>query len=242
MLSDPPGPQDTDVLQTLQDAAYQRNDQEHQRWQDYLAVIDPARTLAGQIPVPPPPEPLRARFSNGNLELAWNFTDLPADEQPVHMTAAIIAGSPDGLQRLTQLDQTNPELAEGVARLLGIQKLTPAQAQAREHFIAAEELFRRKRFADAAVEYQKALDLDPDDAVALLYLGDTWFQRGAYHIAQAYFEESLAVDQSPQAFRFLGDALLHSDGSRDRARACYLEALRLDPSYGGAKTALAHPA
>ena len=156
------------------------------------------------------------------------------------MSAAIIAGSSDGIQRLTQLGQEDPDLAEQVARLLGVEKLTPAQAQAREHFTAAEALFARKRFADAAVEYQRALALDPDDAQALLYLGDTWFALGEYHLAQAYLEESLAIVPSPQAFRFLGDALLRSSGSRDRARSCYLEALRLDPSYGGAKTALAN--
>lgn len=242
MLSDPPGPEDALALQTLQGAAFNRQDPEYQHWQDLLADIDPSRTLTGQAPMPPGgrPEPLRARFTNGNLEVAANLLELAPKDAAAHMTAAVIAGSSDGAEQLSRLEESDPEMARKVMRLLGVRKLSPTQAQARQHFDAAEHLFGRNRFAEAAVEYEKALELDPDDAEALLYLGDTWFRRGAYELAQAYFEESLVVAPSPQAFRFLGDAIGYGGGSLGRARNCYQEALRLDPSYGGAKTALAH--
>ena len=47
MLSDPPVPQDVDVLQVLQNAAYRQRDQEYKRWQGYLAVIDPGADGGG---------------------------------------------------------------------------------------------------------------------------------------------------------------------------------------------------
>jgi CHAT domain-containing protein/thioredoxin-like negative regulator of GroEL len=241
LLASPPGPQDADILQILQNATLLRDDPEAQHWQELLAGVDPSRTIAGQVPSAPAkasPEPLRARFRDGQMDISREFLELPEDERPVHMTAAIVAGSPDGLQLLTELEGTDPAMAERVMHLLGLERLTAAQAQVKQHIHAGEEHFRHGRFEDAAGEYQQALELDPDEATALLYLGDTCYRRGLYELAQAYFEESLAVAPSPQAYRFLGDAVVFSGGSRERARQCYEEALGLDPSYGGAKNAL----
>jgi CHAT domain-containing protein/thioredoxin-like negative regulator of GroEL len=241
LLADPPGPQDAYVLQILQNTAFLRGDPESQHWQDLLAEIDPARTMTGQVSPPAVEasrEPLRARFRDGQLEIFADFMDLPEDERPVHMTAAIVAGSPEGLQLLSELEETDVAMAQRVMRLLGLARLTAAEAEIHRHFAAGEEHFQHGRFEDAAHEYQQAVDLDPDQATALLYLGDTWYRRGSYELAQAYFEESLAAEPSPPAYRFLGDAILLSGGSRERARGCYEEALRLDPSYGGAKVAL----
>jgi tetratricopeptide (TPR) repeat protein len=241
LLADPPGPQDADVLQILQNTAFLRGDPESQHWQDLLAEIDPARTVTGQVSAPAVEasrEPLRARFRDGQLEISADFMDLPENERPVHMTAAIVAGSPDGLQLLSELEETDAAMAQRVMRLLGLVRLTAAEAEIHRHLAAGEEHFQHGRFEDAAHEYQQSVDLDPDQATALLYLGDTWYRRGSYELAQAYFEESLAAEPSPPAYRFLGDAILFSGGSRERTRGCYEEALRLDPSYGGAKVAL----
>jgi CHAT domain-containing protein/tetratricopeptide (TPR) repeat protein len=241
LLVDPPGPQDADALQLLQYGAVLRGDPQHQHWQDLLAQVDPSRTITGQLPSPAadnPREPLRAVLRDGELLIGQDLFELPEEERRAHMTAAIVAGSPDGEQLLTELYDSDPALAERVMHLLGLKRVTPEEARIRAHIDAGEEHFRQGRFDDAASEYRAALDIDPDHAAALLWLGDTWYRRGAYELAQAYFEESIAVAPTPMAFRFLADAIRQSGGSRRRVRQCYEEALRLDPSYGGAKVGL----
>ena len=248
LLATPPGRQDAYALQKLQNAAYLRGDAEYRRWQDLLATIDPSRTLAGQLPTSPaeaPREPLHAqfrkgRFRKGKLRLSEDFAGLAPEERHAHLlAAAIVGGSPGGRQKLEEFKTSEPAVAARVMRLLGIESLMSPQVQARRHLAAGDEHFKEQRFEDAGREYQKAVDLDPDNALALLYMGDATYARGSYDLAQAYFGESLAIAPSPQAFRFLGDAIVHADGSLARARGCYEEALRLDPSYGGAKVALA---
>ena len=243
LLASPPGRQDAWALQKLQNAAYLRRDPEYRRWQDLLATLDPSRTLAGQLPTSPaeaPREPLHAQFRKGKLRVSADFAGLSPEERRAHLLAAgIVAGAPGGRQKLEEFKTSEPAVAAHVMRLLGIESPTSPQVQARRHLTAGDEHFKRQRFEDAGREYQKAVDLDPDNALALLYLGDATYARGSYDLAQAYFGESLAIAPSPQAFRFLGDAIVHADGSLARARGCYEEALRLDPSYGGAKVALA---
>ena len=207
LLADPPGHQDAGILQKLQNAAYARGDSEYLRWQEVLATIDPARTVAGQLPTPlaeAPREPMYARFKKGwfgrgKLFVSAEYAELSPEEQRAHMAAAMIAASSDSRQKLGALEASEPALAVRVMRLLGIERLTSSQVEDAAHLKAGEEHFREQRFEDAQREYQKAVDLDPDDALALLSLGDATYNLGLYDLAQAYFEESLAITPSPQA-------------------------------------------
>jgi CHAT domain-containing protein/tetratricopeptide (TPR) repeat protein len=241
MLPDRPGIQDLWTLQTLQNLAYRRDDPEYKHWERLVAELDSARTVAGQLPAapaPPPRERLRASFRDGTLMIAPDLMELPEQDRTAHMTAAIIAGSPDGEKQFTDLVASNPALAERVAVLLGLRKVTAEESSVNAHIQAGEQHFGLREYEAAAREYEAALNIDPDNVGALTFLGDTWYCRGAYDTAQAYFEESISVMPTPQAYRFLGDAILRSGEGRQQARQCYQEALRLDPSYGGAKIAL----
>jgi CHAT domain-containing protein/Flp pilus assembly protein TadD len=241
LIEDPPGPADADIVQFLQNLALQHGDPEYPKWQALLAQLDPARTIQGQLPSFPAqaaPEQLRAMFSDGNVAINRGLLELPQPEITAQMTAAIAASSPDGPAMLIGLFDSDPPLAEGVMRLLGLQAPTKEGRQVNLHVWAGERYFQSGRFDEAASEYRAALDVDPDHAQALLYLGDTWYRRGAYEMAQAHFEESIAATPTAPAFRYLGDAIKLSGGSRQQVRLCYTEALNLDPSYGGALTAL----
>ncbi len=241
-LTEPPGPEDADALLFLQNIAYMQGDPQYQHWQALLAQIDPTKTLAAQSPIPParvaPEQPVRVAVQDRNIVISEDLFELPEKERTAQLTAAIIASLPDGMKQLTELFDSDPELAERVAQLLGVRRVTPKQMQIDSLVSAGEEHFRHGRFEEAAAEYQAALDIDHDNAEAWLFLGDTWFRRGKHELAQAYFEESLAIMPTPPAFRFLGDAILSSGGSRYRARLCYIEALRLAPSYSGARESL----
>lgn len=244
MLANPPGSQDVDILQLLQNEAHRRGDPGYGRWSDLLSQLDPRRTVAGQVPSTPTtpgpqcPEPIRAVLRDGILVIDADLLELPEDECTVHLTAAVVTGSPNGTELLSDLVDSNPQLAGRVMQLLRVRQISEEEARVLEHMQAGEEHFQHRRFEDAAREYQAAVEIDPDYSQGWLYIGDTWYHRGCYSLAQAYFEESIAVEPSPQAYRFLGDAIALSGGSRRRVRRCYGEALRLEPSYGGARVAL----
>ena len=57
------------------------------------------------------------------------------------------------------------------------------------------------------MQYQAAIKLDHDSELAYLGLGDAHYRLGEYHLAIAYFSESIAVRPTPQGHRFLGDAI-----------------------------------
>src|SRR5262249_25867536 len=116
--------------------------------------------------------------------------------------------------------------------------LTPSQAAAKAALNRGEEYFQQRRFAEAATGYAEALQFVPDHAQALLLLGDAHFAMNEYDLARAYFEESVKIEDNPQAWRFLGDSIRGGVGDVERARACYRRALELDPGYGGAREAL----
>ncbi|MGY1615168.1 tetratricopeptide repeat protein [Geodermatophilus sp. SYSU D00691] len=242
-LHDPLEPGDVQLLRELVPLAYSAHDPEADTWRQHLVALDPGADPFAGMPAPTdmggPQTPLLAAFHDGELQVDPDWTELPPDEQRAHMTAAIIAGSPEGQQLLLQLLEDDAPLAQRVLALLGLRVLTPQQAQARAHFTAGEEHFAARRFAEAQREYEAALELDPEHVEAATYLADTWYRRGAYHRAQAFFEESLAIRPTAMAYRFLGDSLHHGGHGARRARESYRRALQLDPGYAGARMALA---
>jgi tetratricopeptide (TPR) repeat protein len=242
-LHDPLEAGDVPVLRRLVNLAYLVGDADAEIWRQRLVVLDPdADPLAGLPASADAPEratPLLAVFHEGELQLHPDWVQLPADEQRAQMTAAVIAGSPNGNEILHKLLEDDPPLAQRVLALLGHRVVSPEQEQAEGHFSAAEAYFVNRQFVEAQREYEAALQLDPEHVEAATYLGDTWYRRGAFHLAQAFFEESLAIRPTPQAYRFLGDSLWHGGHGARRAREAYLQALKLDPNYAGAREALA---
>ena len=224
-----------------------RNDPEVDAWREQLQALDPASDPLSGMPEEPAsrrntaPQRLAASFADGALSVSDDFFALPVDERAAHSMAAILAGSPDGREQFERLLVDDPPLAERVARLLGIRIRSAAQLQAEERFRAGEEHFGARRYAEAEREYAAALALDSEHVLAATYLGDTHYQRAQFHLAQAFFEEALAIEPTPIAHRFRGDALLKGGHGARRARAAYEAALALDPNYRGAREALATP-
>ncbi|MGW1493854.1 CHAT domain-containing protein [Streptomyces sp. NPDC002402] len=246
LVADPPRREDVPVLHNLCVMAYLSGDtEEAARWRRAVVELDPeADPYVGLPGVPDPresepPPRLLANLTDDTLNVTEELFELPEEERTAHMTAAIVAGSPQGGELLDSLTRDDPGLAERVMSLLGLVRVTPEEAQAAEHFHAAEEHFRAGRLDEAQAAYEDTLRLQPDHLQAMTYLGDTWYRRGAYHVAQAYFEESLAIEPTPEAYRFLGDAIGFGGHGARRARPCYEKALGLAPNYRGAQEALA---
>ena len=94
--------------------------------------------------------------------------------------------------------------------------------------------------AEEAVEaYQRAVELNPQAAGALVNLGTIHYRLREFKEAEGYYERALAADaQYPLAHFNLGN-LYDERGELAKAQQCYESALRINPRYGDAHFNLA---
>ncbi|OKI94299.1 hypothetical protein AMK10_18485 [Streptomyces sp. CB02058] len=240
-LSDPPAPGEEDLLGQLVRVLVQENSPELERWEGELIRLTGAGTrdmLPKVFGTPPSPQVAMAALVDGTLTISPDIDHL-SDIGP-QIFAAMIEGSPDGAGILRDLAESDPARAAAVARLLGVPLVTRAHREAAEHIAQGEQHFHRREYAEAAACYHRALESDPDSASALLVLGDVYYMNRQLGLARAYFQESLAVEETPMAWRFLGDTYRAEEEGTEEARSCYQRAVALDPDYGGAREALEH--
>lgn len=110
-------------------------------------------------------------------------------------------------------------------------RLSPDLGGPRVHANIGLALQREGRLARALPHFQRAVELDPDDA-------DLWLHLAAAHVASEDPASAIPCcqralelcPQSPQAHTDLGWVLL-GDGRPFEARACFERALALDPEY-----------
>lgn len=123
--------------------------------------------------------------------------------------------------------------------------VVPAAARPGDRMLAQQanerglQLYREKRYDQAAAQFTEALKLRPDFALAANNLGFVYYRQGRYAEAARWLENTLRIDPSRAvAYLNLGDAYLH-DGQRDRARKAYATYLELQPQGPGADQARA---
>ncbi|MEV6951147.1 tetratricopeptide repeat protein [Streptomyces sp. NPDC051183] len=246
-IGDRPGPQHLELVKFLVMCCVRTSDPDAAAWATTLKV------LGGELPASamPPPSQVRelaaraagprllARYENGSLTIDPSLAGLGPEAMAAHMRAAMIIGlgPVEGARLRDDVAVKEPGLFPKVVELLP-PHLRP-QSSADRHLAMAEEHFTNSEFRKAVAEYRKAIEADPELEYAHLGLGDAYYMLGDFHLAAAHFTESIAIRPTPQAYRFLGDAVLKGQGDRRRARQCYEQALALDPAYGGAREALA---
>jgi tetratricopeptide (TPR) repeat protein len=98
---------------------------------------------------------------------------------------------------------------------------------------AAEQglrLYRETRYAEAEIEFTKALKLRPDFALAANNLGFVFYKLNKYAEAARWFENTIRMDPSRAiAYYNLGDAYLKS-GEKEKARKAFTTYLELAPT------------
>ncbi|MFD8973569.1 CHAT domain-containing protein [Streptomyces sp. NPDC059593] len=253
LVTDPPVPGEERLVHLLAVLLSEAGSPEAARWDEHFARLLSDEAMSSNytsdvrafLPAPSRPVPMAARFEDGTLTIDPSVAATLTPEQiSVHVSAALIAGSPDGEEMFRTLAADRPDVAAQVAELLGIVPREPLVAEgppteADVLFHRGEAHFARREFSQAIACYVDALRRDPDHAQALLFLGDAYYVQDQFAVARAYFEESLAVEETPMAWRFLGDTLRKTSAETSEARSCYERALALDPGYGGARQALA---
>ncbi|MCL2830328.1 MAG: polysaccharide deacetylase family protein [Betaproteobacteria bacterium] len=101
------------------------------------------------------------------------------------------------------------------------------------------QLYREKRYDEAAAEFTEALKLRPDFALAANNLGFVYYRQQRYTEAARWLENALKIDPSRAvAYLNLGDACFHG-GDKTRARQAYTTYLELQPQGSGADQARA---
>jgi protein O-mannosyl-transferase len=107
------------------------------------------------------------------------------------------------------------------------------------HYSLGVALFQKGQLDEAVVQYQKALEIDPNYAEAHNNLGAALFQKGQLDEAVVQYQKALEIDPNfVEAHSNLGAALFQK-GQRDEGIAQFQEALRLKPDFSPAQDNLA---
>lgn len=89
-------------------------------------------------------------------------------------------------------------------------------------------------FADIVAAYERAVELDPGSAGALVNLGTLYFNARSLREAERYYRKALDADAQYALAHFNLGNLFDEQGERAKALSHYLEALRINPSYADA--------
>lgn len=242
LLSNPPGPDDLPVLSQLCLLSRLVNDAESEHWKSRIIAIDPAADPLGGMPAQTPQrtEPVElAALVDGQLRVSEELLTRPAEEVQLHFTAALVVGSPDGEAVLAEALAAAPEQAGALQALIADYRRGADRRMAQSLLAQGESFFSNNQLDEAMECYQSSRELAPDWAQPLTCIGDVEYRRGQFHLAQAWFEEALAIWPDAQTYRFLGDAIRNGGHPHAFARRAYQRALELDPNYRGAQQALA---
>ncbi|XFC41158.1 polysaccharide deacetylase family protein [Stenotrophomonas indicatrix] len=167
---------------------------------------------------------------------------LNADTRQLTADAIALNNKVDAAQdaKNSEAPVTVADLQGGKARLV---VPTAAPASDRQRSQQANDrglqLYREKRYDEAAVQFAEALKLRPDFAQAANNLGFVYYRQQRYAEAARWLENTLKIDPSRAVAHLnLGDAYFHA-GDKAKAKQAYTTYLALQPQGSGAAQARA---
>jgi tetratricopeptide (TPR) repeat protein len=147
-------------------------------------------------------------------------------------------------RRMAQSHETVPQLAQQHSQLeawAGAGTPERVLSTAEECFLTGSLLDdgTTEHVDEAAQQYRRALDHDPDLVAALINLANIRYAKDELAEAQALYERAIGLDPTYfEAYFNLGN-IHHDHGRYLDAEACYREALGLNPNYADAHFYLA---
>jgi tetratricopeptide (TPR) repeat protein len=96
-------------------------------------------------------------------------------------------------------------------------------------FRLAEAAFARRDLTEAIKDYSKALELDPGNYSASLFIGDSYFAEKDFAKAGEWYERTAQIDPNKEtAYRYYAD-MLTKNGEMDKARTKAIQAVIAEP-------------
>lgn len=131
---------------------------------------------------------------------------------------------------------------DGLTRLSGgpliETKLATCPEPAANEYAGAQALYGARRYAEAAVKYERATAGCPGAADWWVALADTFYELADYQQAKTHFDKALTVDRwNREAHRFLSDAYVQL-GNDEAAVHQLVLAVVSDPTYEAGWSAL----
>jgi Flp pilus assembly protein TadD len=94
------------------------------------------------------------------------------------------------------------------------------------------------RYAEAADNFVRAADLEPENVASAASAGHALHDAGRNSEAESYFRRALKLEPHEASNLVNLGAVLHVQGNFQEAHAIYLQALRLEPNHQLATTNL----
>jgi len=213
----------------------------HYSFRELLALRTLIRLRRDRVPAAQIKRALAAlRRKLAHLEDPLTDLKLYADGKRVHVEIEGKAMEAESFQLLLNFDQVE------LRRMLEFPAKDPA-AEEREKRATAERWFQRGldleqsgQAVETVIEaYEKALELDPNSAGALVNLGTIHFNGRDYAKAKKYYERALEVDPQYALAHFDLANLYDERGERAKAMEHYQAALKIAPNYADAHYNLA---
>jgi len=101
--------------------------------------------------------------------------------------------------------------------------------EADKEFRVAEAAFAKRDFAEAIAHYSKALELDPKNYSAALFIGDSYFADKDSARAGEWYDRATQIDPNKEtAYRYYAD-MLTKNGEMEKARTKAIQAVVAEP-------------
>jgi tetratricopeptide (TPR) repeat protein len=137
------------------------------------------------------------------------------------------------VQRAWDLGNTSP-LAENLRQLLGELPANGAikfsdNPAVERIMLAGEAAFARRDFDEALKDYAKALELEPANYSAALFIGNTYDRKNDLARASEWYERAMRLDPNVEtAYRYYAD-MLAKQGDMAKARSMLIHAAVAEP-------------
>jgi tetratricopeptide (TPR) repeat protein len=128
------------------------------------------------------------------------------------------------------------DLGTSSTLMLNLLQMIPAdgripysQAAADQALRKAEAAFARNDFQEAIRNYSRALELDPKNYSAALYIGDSYFGAKDWPKAAEWYQRAIQINPDAEtAYRYYAD-MLTKNGEMEKARKLAIQAVVADP-------------
>ena len=101
--------------------------------------------------------------------------------------------------------------------------------EADKEFRIAEAAFAKRDFPEAIAHYSKALELDPANYSASLFIGDSYFAAQNFEKAGEWYDRTSQMNPNKEtAYRYYAD-MLTKNGEMDKARTKAIQAVVAEP-------------